>query len=108
VFSVVSVPEGVVARGLSLDAYEFVATRVPYVDLLTAAGFVDIQVEDVTDAYMATAKTWLDAVEGLEVDLRSALGDSIFDDKVASRRAGCVQLEAGELGRTLYSATVGF
>jgi len=105
VFSVVSVPEGVVSSGVPLDAYEFVASGMPYVDLLTAAGFVDLEVEDATDAYMTIAKAWLDAVEDLEVDLRRALGDSIFDDKVASRRAGFAQLEAGELGRTLYSAT---
>jgi len=105
VFSVVSVPEGVVSSGVPLDAYEFVATEAPYVDLLTAAGFVDVVVEDTTDAYMTIARDWLDAVDDLEVDLRLALGDSIFDDKVASRRAGLMQLEAGELGRTLYSAT---
>ncbi|GMQ99178.1 MAG: hypothetical protein BMS9Abin17_1748 [Acidimicrobiia bacterium] len=105
VFSVVSVPEGVVSSGVSLDAYEFVATGTPYVDMLTAAGFVDIHAEDATDAYMTIAKAWLDAIEDLEVDLRRALGDSIFDDKVSSRRAGLVQLEAGELGRTLFSAT---
>jgi len=94
-----------VASGVSLDAYEFVETDVPYVDLLAAAGFVDIQIEDATDEYMTIAKAWLDAVEDLEKDLRRALGDSVFDDKVASRRAGFAQLEAGELSRTLYSAT---
>jgi len=105
VFSVVSVPEGVVSSGVSLDAYEFVATETPYVDLLSAAGFMDVSVEDTTDAYMTIARDWLDAVDDLETDLRLALGDAIFDDKVASRLAGFIQLEAGELGRTLYSAT---
>ncbi len=105
VFSVVSVPEGVVSSGVPLDAYEFVATETPYVDLLASAGFVDVFVEDTTDAYMTIARDWLDAVDDLESDLRAALGNSIFDHKVATRREGLVQLEAGELGRTLYSAT---
>jgi len=105
VFSVVSVPEGVVSSGVPLDAYEFVATGTPYVELLTEAGFGNIAVVDMTDAYLATAGDWLRVVDDLEADLRRALGDSILDEKVASRRAGFVQLEAGELGRTLYSAT---
>lgn len=104
-FNVVSVPDGVVTSGDETDTYAFVATRTPYIDLLATAGFVDIEITDMTDAYLAVAGAWLNAVGDLEADLRRVLGDSTFDEKLASRRAGFLQLEAGELGRTLYSAT---
>ncbi|NHZ70865.1 MAG: hypothetical protein GWP18_04420, partial [Proteobacteria bacterium] len=48
---------------------------------------------------------WLEAIAELEPELRRALGDQVFVDKVASRRDAFEQLQDGALGRTLYSAT---
>ncbi len=104
-FDVVSVPRNVIQEGRPLDDYGFVATETPYEDLLTIAGFGDITIEDTTDGYIAVAAKWLDAAADLEPGLRRALGDDVFVDKLASRRAAFDQLAAGTLGRTLYSAT---
>ncbi len=105
VFDVVDVPRGVIESGIPLDDYGFVATETPYEVLLEKAGFTDIEVEDTTAGYISVATRWLEAIADLEPDLRRALGDQVFVDKVASRREAFEQLQDGTLGRTLYSAT---
>lgn len=105
VFDVVSVPTHMANLPDLEGDYGFVATRTPYEELLIEAGFDDVGVTDTTDGYMAVAERWLDAAADLEAGLRNALGDDIFEDKVASRRSSYELLLNGELSRTLYWAT---
>ncbi len=104
VFDVVSVPTHLVGRPDLDGDYGFVATPKPYEDLLALAGFSDVGVQDTTAGYIAVAERWLDAVVDLEAGLRSALGDDVFEDKVASRRSSHELLLDGRLSRTLYWA----
>ncbi|MCL1594471.1 MAG: hypothetical protein M3132_08980 [Actinomycetia bacterium] len=105
VFDVVDIPRSVIDSGVSLEDYGFVASETPYEILLETAGFSGIEIEDTTAGYAAVAARWLDAIVDLEPELRRALGDDVFAEKVASRRSAFEQLEEGTLGRTLYSAT---
>jgi len=104
VFDVVSVPAHLADRPDLDGDYGFVATTEPYEDLLAVAGFSDVGVQDTTAGYIAVAERWLDAVIDLEAGLRIALGDGVFEDKVASRKASYELLLDGRLSRTLYWA----
>lgn len=105
VFDVVSVPESLVGHNDLEGDYGFVATAVPYLEMLTQAGFVDFGSEDTTSGYLKVAGRWLDAARELEPELREAMGDGVFDDKYSSRVESYTMIESGELGRTLYWAT---
>jgi len=105
VFDVVSVSDRVADRSDLTDDYGFVATDIPYVDLLAEVGFTDIGMMDTTVGYMTVARRWLAAARELEPELRSAMGDVVFECKLASREGSFALLEAGGLGRTLYWAT---
>lgn len=104
-FDVVSVPEHLSDHPDLEGDYGFVASAIPYEELLVQAGFSGIGVADTTEGYIAVAERWLEAVKDLESGLRGALGDAVFEDKVASRLSSYELLLAGELGRTLYWAT---
>lgn len=105
VFDVVSVPESLDQQADLEGDYGFVATGVPYLDLLVQAGFTDIGTEDTTAGYLEVAGRWLTAARELERELRETMGDGIFDDKYASRVESYAMIESGDLGRTLYWAT---
>ena len=105
VFDVVTVPESLSGRDDLDGDYGFVATAVPYLELLSQAGFSDIGSEDTTSGYLEVAGRWLEAGRDLEPELRMAMGDEAFDDKLSSRIASYEMIESGELGRTLYWAT---
>jgi SAM-dependent methyltransferase len=84
---------------------DFVSPADDYLPLVEAAGFTSIEHSDITDAFHTIMLVWLEVVADLEDDLRSALGDDVFDDKLASRRDTLVATEAGELRRLLFTAT---
>ncbi|MCL1587363.1 MAG: hypothetical protein M3092_03010 [Actinomycetia bacterium] len=105
VFDVVAVPEALSGHDDLEDDYGFVATTVPYAELLAQAGFTDIGSQDTTLEYLEVAGRWLAAARELETELRRAVGDEIFDDKYKSRAVSYEMVKAGELGRTLYWAT---
>jgi hypothetical protein len=104
VFDVVVVPDTLSDHDDDEDDYGFVATAVPYVELLVQAGFVEIGSRDTTRGYLEVAGRWLVAARELETELRTAVGDEIFDDKYESRAVSYEMIKAGELGRTLYWA----
>jgi hypothetical protein len=105
VFDVVSVPDSLAGRDNLEGDYGFVATAVPYPELLAQAGFTTIGSEDTTLGYLNVAGRWLGAARDLEPELRIAMGDEVFDDKYASRFESYEMIRSGELGRTLYWAT---
>jgi hypothetical protein len=101
VFDAVVVPDTLSDHDDDEDDYGFVATAVPYVELLVQAGFVEIGSRDTTLEYLEVAGRWLVAARELETELRTAVGDEIFDDKYKSRAVSYEMIKAGELGRTL-------
>jgi hypothetical protein len=105
VFDVVSVPGSLSERDDLEDDYGFVATAVPYPEMLAQSGFTEIGSEDTTPGYLRVAGRWLEAARELEPELRVAIGDEAFDDKLSSRIASYEMIESDELGRTLYWAT---
>ena len=105
VFDVVSIPESLTGNDDLEDDYGFVATAVPYPEMLAQAGFTGIGSEDTTSGYLEVAGRWLVAARDLETELRIAMGDDVFEDKYSSRVASYEMIESGELGRTLYWAT---
>jgi hypothetical protein len=84
---------------------DFVSSADVYLPLVEAAGFTAIEHSDITDAFHTIMLRWLEAVADLEVDLRSALGDDVFSDKLDSRKETLAATEAGELLRLLFTAT---
>ena len=104
VFDVVSVPDSLAGRDDLEGDYGFVATAVPYPELLAQAGFTNIGSKDTTLGYLNVAGRWLGAARDLEPELRIAMGDEVFDDKYASRFESYEMIRSGELGRTLYWA----
>jgi hypothetical protein len=104
VFDVVSVPESLSGHDDLQDDYGFVATAVPYPELLAQAGFTGIGSQDTTSGYLEVAGRWLSAARDLEPELRIAMGDDVFEEKRSNRVASYEMIESGELGRTLYWA----
>lgn len=92
-------------RRASLIGPPGVAVRTTYPGLLRSAGFTEIDVVDVTSAYLATQRRWLAATLQHEEDLRSALGDDAVYEGIKRRRRTVDAIEEGLLLRTLYSAT---
>jgi hypothetical protein len=74
-------------------------------DLLEAAGFVQIEVMDMTQDFLETARRWLTHASELDGELRSALGDVLFDEQQADRRSLITAVEEGLLCRALFVGT---
>jgi hypothetical protein len=84
---------------------DFVSPADDYLPLVEAAGFTSIELSDITDAFHTIMLRWLEAAMDLETDLRIALGDDVFEDKLASRKETLRETEAGDLRRLLFTAT---
>jgi hypothetical protein len=74
-------------------------------DLLRRAGFTDIEVTDVTDEFLATARGWFAHASKLERDLRLDGGDRAFEEQQADRRQIVCAIEDGLLSRALIVGT---
>ena len=79
------------------------ATR-DHPSLLRAAGFCDVEETDVTAGYLTSVRAWFDESAARESELRSVLGDALFEDRQNDRRLQTTAIEAGLLRRTLYVA----
>lgn len=77
-----------------------------HLPMVERAGFHDVEETDITAAFHSTAVRWLTAAAELEEDLRSALGDRVFEEKLASRRGTFDAIESGDLCRLLITAMV--
>ena len=100
-----AVPESLVGREDLENDFGFVATAVSYPEMLSRAGFISIGSQDTTAEYLEVAGRWLTAADDLEHELRTAMGDDVFEDKRASRVASYDMIESGDLERTLFWAT---
>lgn len=77
----------------------------PYVELIERAGFNNVAERDVTPDYQRTAAIWLHEAGELEPELRAALGDRVYEEKQGNRLSSMAAIDAGDLGRTLFTAT---
>jgi hypothetical protein len=73
--------------------------------MLEAAGLAEVVQTDVTGAFLETARRWVSYASKFEVDLRSTLGDTLFDEQQADRRAMIAAIEEGLLSRALLEGT---
>jgi creatinine amidohydrolase/Fe(II)-dependent formamide hydrolase-like protein len=71
-------------------------------ELLEAAGFVEIVVTDVTREFLETARQWFTHAAELEDELRSTLGDALFDEQQTDRKEMIAAVEKGLLSRALF------
>ena len=74
-------------------------------ELLEAAGFTRIIVMDVTQDFLETARRWLTHASELDGELRSVLGDALFDEQQADRQDLITAIEDGLLCRSLFVGT---
>src|SRR5437870_4708358 len=71
-------------------------------ELLEAAGFAEVVATDVTTDFLETARRWVSYASKFEGDLRSTLGDTLFDEQQTDRRALIAAIEDGLLSRALF------
>jgi hypothetical protein len=81
-----------------------VASRAAQAQLLEAAGFVDIDELDVTDAFVETQRAWLEARARHRDELAPLEPPGAFEQRAADLRAQLAATEAGLLRRSLLSA----
>ena len=79
------------------------SNREPW-DLLEAAGFVDIEVIDLTKPFLETARAWYEHTAELERELRVSVDDAAFDQQQADRKEMVTAIEDGLLSRSLLTA----
>jgi len=82
-----------------------VASRREQAELLEAAGLVEVVATDVTTDFLETARRWVNYASKFEGDLRSTLGDTLFDEQQTARRAMIAAIEEGLLSRALFEGT---
>lgn len=80
------------------------AVRTSYPSLLRSAGFAAAEDIDVTDAYRAIQRRWIDATERREAALRAVMGDEPFVERMTSRRRTLAAIDDGILQRRMYTA----
>ena len=73
--------------------------------LLASAGFVDIDLVDVTDDFAATARAWLTEAAAHAEALAAVEAPGAFDARQRERRTQLSAIEDGLLRRGLLSAT---
>lgn len=81
-----------------------VTTRRPYVDLVTQAGFTDIDDVDVTDDYARTQQSWYQANEDRVAELRRLTSDREFAAAQADRRRTREAIAEGMVRRSLITS----
>jgi hypothetical protein len=74
--------------------------------LMDKAGFVDVNITDVTSAFLDTARAWLREFEHHEADVKAILGEASWADRQASRASIVSGIENGLLRRSLVSGRV--
>jgi len=81
-------------------------TESSYRRLLTHVGFVDIEISDSTDMFVAINHRWAESYRRYEPEVRKALGDKWFNEGLAFFMALESEGAAGRLRQILVSATL--
>ncbi|MDH3294162.1 MAG: hypothetical protein OER95_07560 [Acidimicrobiia bacterium] len=85
----------------------YVSAQTSYPDLLDLAGFDEIDEEDVTDQYRATAAAWLVESARAREELVKIVGMEEFRRGQNEREESVAAIEAGLLRRALFAARAG-
>lgn len=73
--------------------------------MMRRAGFVEVVDLDVTAEFLETARAWLHWASQYEKQLRTTLGDELFDQQQSDRRDLTQGVEGGLLQRVLVGGT---
>ena len=73
--------------------------------MLRTAGFSDVVDTNLTAAYAATQRRWIDATERHATAIREAVGDDAFDERARTRHQTLQAIDDGLLSRFSYTAT---
>ncbi len=73
-------------------------------ELLSAAGFSNVEEIDVTDEYLRVTQAWLDARERHADELAEVEGEVDFAGRITENRASVAALRDGLLRRSLFVA----
>lgn len=73
-------------------------------ELMTAARFEDIEVIDVTEAFLQTARAWQEAFVERETELKALIGTE-WEERQLGRAAAIEGVEEGLLLRLLVTGT---
>jgi len=82
-----------------------VASRTDQTQLLASAGFVDIDLLDVTAAFATTARAWLTEADAHAAALAAVEAPGAFEERQRERRTQLAAIDGGLLRRGLLSAT---
>jgi hypothetical protein len=82
-----------------------VASRSDQLRLLASAGFVDVDMVDVTAEFATTARAWLAGSEAHAAELSALDSPAAFEERQRERRAQLRAVDDGLLRRGLFSAT---
>jgi hypothetical protein len=108
-FTTIYVPEDLGPRehrvGVAAGPWQ-VATRRPYPELVTRAGFEDVVEVDVSDDFLTTQRSWSEQNEAHADTLRQLTSEEDFELAQLDRRRALDAITAGLLKRSLFSATV--
>lgn len=74
--------------------------------MLCTAGFHDIEESDVTADYLISVRAWIDQSSVREQELRTVLGDVMFEDRQRDRRFQASAIDGGLLRRSLFVAAI--
>ena len=102
-FFVVAAADGVSARDIEAGP-EYVDAEPGYPLLMTAAGFDNVDLAEVTDEYAATLSTSIRARDAESAELEDLLGADEFAEGQSSRRQELAAVRDGLLVRYLISA----
>ena len=61
-----------------------------------------VVVTDVTKEFLETARRWFGFASDLEGELRSTIGDALFDEQQTDRQETITAVEEGLLSRALF------
>lgn len=81
------------------DGNEHVESQTPYDELMESAGFTDIAVNDVSDAFLETQRCWSQEWESDARALIDLLGEDEFSRRIRNRRLDIASVEDGLLLR---------
>jgi cyclopropane fatty-acyl-phospholipid synthase-like methyltransferase len=82
-----------------------VASRSGQADLLASAGFVGVDVIDVTADFARTARAWLAEMDAHAEQIAALEGRAAFEERQQERRTQLAAIDDGLLRRGLLSAT---
>lgn len=81
----------------------FVASDLPYQDLMAAAGFERIEVHDVTEDYLRTLGAWIREWEAERSELVGVVSRTEFAERQQNRETAVRAISSGLLRRYLVS-----